>query len=563
LVLFCFILRFYLLRFYFCFKLFDRTNNPSYSQHDVSEYVISEFFQDPLYSQTNYEEIDQEVVKLSTNVLIPNNLQKEVKHQNSHRILSLDFLRGCGIISIVILHSVIFNLFGDTTSASSRVPTTVQFLLLPIIIIGSWASLFALISGASLTYSIYKELIQKKRSPKKRLYKSLIRFFLLLVLHYIYSFFFIHPSKNIMGETEEGLVPGSIKEKKWKIPSFSIVYVTSAFVMLAFSDLLTSLFLLFLWYKQSGKKNKQNSQSKDDLNQEQPEKDHQNLAPKRNSDYFKLVAMGCFFIFLTPYIQTYLNPIMILQFEGGNYGLAMVLTWLVGINHCVFPFVGYAFFGAVFGLALAEKRKFEEIKQFVLPIAWGFLFISVYAFAQIDLMEFMGNKSPVQPFPLYTLNLSLQLFLMVWLVGKLDYSKGIQYQNYAEKTIGFRRWGMMSLTFFLFEYTISVCFNLIMNLIFPGITQSLFMGLMIWAPLYVYLMWKLVKNWEKNYFRYSLEWYLAKPKKKPVTQSNSEKKVAVPLRNPAKLAMPNVEDYLKIEKIIYLPAGLTSREYHS
>ena len=141
------------------------------------------------------------------------------------RIISLDIYRGWGIIVVVILHGVVFNLYGNTSSAGDDVNLWLILPLLPLIILGTWASLFPFISGIGTTYSLNSQLRENPRYlVNKKLHKSIIRGFFLLFFHFVWCLFFCTPEESINGETTQGTISLWMRTGKLRVPPLSTFY---------------------------------------------------------------------------------------------------------------------------------------------------------------------------------------------------------------------------------------------------------------------------------------------------------------------------------------------------
>lgn len=434
--------------------------------------------------------------------------KKDVK-----RILAFDFSRGWAISFVVGFHLMVIHAMQGTNNAVQNVPLYVQILASPLIILGSWASVFALISGASNAYSIYRQLLQNKANLGKKLKSSIIRTFFLLVFHFIYVYFFIHPLVNFLGEPQESVFVGSIRHLSWQLPSTSILFVSSALSMLAFSEFAVTM-TIFVLCRNKGY-----------------------LKIKRN--IISITITASIIVLSGSILQELLTPYMLQAYENKNYALALLLVWCIGRYHCAFPFIGFAFYGALIGMGVAYDLEFPKIRKIGYTIGYIYLIISISSIFILGITDInvFFSSSP-QHFSFYTLNLALQCFLFTWLVGKLDYSDPVKREKYAKWTLGVRRWGLISLTIFLAEGVVGTTFSMLFNAIFGDLMKNYVFIFFVFTPIVIYIWVAFQEAWDKHDFRYSIEWLLAR-------QAASKSKDVDP------------KNYMHIDEYLYRPAGFT------
>jgi hypothetical protein len=395
------------------------------------------------------------------------------------RILTFDFARGWAISFVVMLHGIVVHAMNGTQAATATLPLWVRILSIPFIILGSWASVFSLISGASLAYSSIRQITQTEIDLRKRLQNSLIRGLILLGFHFIYVYFFINPLLNIFDEPQLSLFIGSIRNQQWTIPSPTILFVASALSMLAFTDIFVSVTLYFLYRKKGGEKTKRN--------------------------IIVLLCLGSIFVLIAPVLQHYLTPIMLESYQKGHYFITFILVWLVGRYHCIFPYVGFGFFGAVLGLELALNFNFKVIGGTGYGIGVTSLIISIIS------MIIQGLPSltvPIHPFSYYMLNLGLEFCLFTFVMSRFEFHPN--RKQYARWSISLRRWGLVSLTAFLLEGIIANLLILLLRAIFGDIMSNPAFIIFVFAPILVILWVQALKWWQLHDFKYSIEWWIAK-----------------------------------------------------
>jgi hypothetical protein len=243
------------------------------------------------------------------------------------------------------------------------------------------------------------------------------------------------------------------------------------------------------------------------------------------------------FVLGAEFIKSIFVPLLYDNYYQGNYIMAMLLTMLVGTKHCIFPFVGYAFFGGVISLLLYRDRNNSRILKII-----GYslsLFFGIIAAIDAILNGIPQLIALYHPFFLYILNLSLQISLGTFCLTIFD-TVPISERKFKTRfklLVPFRRLSTVSLTIFMTEQTIAGLYTKLFIIIFPNSMQNILFLFFIYIPIYMVLWFEFIALWEKNYFKYSIEWFLAK-----LFRSSPKK------------------DILGIEENIYKNSGFLNRE---
>ena len=439
------------------------------------------------------------------------------------RLTAIDFGRGFGLFIVVVTHIANYWAFPQLPSeplgASDGGSMLLLILLFPFQLLGSWASSFALLTGASAAYIMYYQIVEKGRSPRKRILQSILSAVILLAIHFLYTYLVVYPTYNITELSQQGLIPGSLKGEGIQAPDWEFLFIAGPLSMIAFSNLAVSLVcgFFFSW-----------------------KKDHE---ANVNIYLGVLSILGLIFVLGADPIQDLLIPHLYAQFEAGNYVIAMILTWLVGTKHCIFPFVGYGFFGGMFGLLWIRREpmreKIRKVKRVGYSFATFFLAIAVGDAILHGIPDLVGLY---HPFFLYTLNLSLQLYIATFCLLFFDVIPEEERCEYARyrRIIIFRRLSVLSLSVFFIEQTTAALFTGLFLWIAPALLESFIFILVIFVPLYTYLFLMMVNRWEKFNFKYGMEWFLVcLVKGKKVTSD---------------------EDLLGVQRFIYKSSGYCSAD---
>ena len=394
------------------------------------------------------------------------------------RIVGFDFSRGWAISFVVMLHGVVIHGMNGIQSATETVPLYIQLLSLPLIILGSWASCFAVISGASLSYSTFRQILQKKVNLLARFKGSLIRGLVLLMFHFLYILFFINPILDLYNHPQMSIFVGSIRVGHWQVPSYTILFISSALSMLAWTDIAVSL-LLFLICRGEGQNR-----------------------PKRN--IVIIILCASLILLISPGLQILLLPLIPQYFSQGNYVMAMLVTWMIGRYQCAFPFVGFGIMGAVVGLMLA----YEFPREFFLRIMYGIGLIALVISVLSSIIFGLPNiYNPVQEFEFYMLNLGLQFCVFGYVIDKHDFAPN--RKQVAVKTMWMRRWGLVSLTSFLMEGIVANLLLIPFRWIFGDLMKNPIFVIAVFGPVLMTIWIQILIRWQFYDFKYSLEWFLA------------------------------------------------------
>ena len=115
--------------------------------------------------------------------------------EKAGRIVAVDFGRGFGMWIILILH--LYNFWGkqyhlsDISGTITTQPIWIQAIVVPLQFLGSWASIFALLTGAGTAYVMHYMVLVKNIDLKKRLLKTIMNATILLLINVVYIYLFI------------------------------------------------------------------------------------------------------------------------------------------------------------------------------------------------------------------------------------------------------------------------------------------------------------------------------------------------------------------------------------
>ncbi len=430
------------------------------------------------------------------------------------RILSLDFIRGLGLIGVVVNHAITYGIMLNEDNARNLLPKSPLVIFAPLLIFGTWAGMFALITGLVNAYQIYLRM-KKKEDIGEALQGCFINSTLILIMHFIFLGFFTRASESLTGNGyDHSLITGSIELQQLSIPPIELFFRADALAMISASGYLTCLVLWLIWRRGNFKNTKRSVKI--------------------------LLEFGGIILALSQPLWNQLYPVFISALnKGGLYYIpALFLSFIAGTLHCLLPYGGYVAFGIILGIYIAEEKSIQEIKRFAKKVGFpliilGIIFIIYHIFTVEDsLMSFFFKYKMIPP-DLYLLNLGIMILWFSWFFEKLDYCSPEKHAKIARKTAVIRRFGIASLTLFVLESFWCTLWSFIFHSKLgsysgePDVVMTNF-GLNLLFMLVVFGSWVVIlKIWEKYNFKYSFEWFIvrisSKLRKQPSERSDLTK----------------------------------------
>ncbi|MHA1453362.1 MAG: hypothetical protein ACTSRD_10915, partial [Promethearchaeota archaeon] len=259
------------------------------------------------------------------------------------RVVTLDILRGIAIFIVILTHVFIYVVDYDIFDPNNGGSILVIIVLTPFIFLGKWRSFFLMISAASQLYSMHKGL-ERKNNSIVILMKQMFNAFLLLGVAYLFKIFLI-PDSALYNYIFTGIWDVSAQ-----IPA---IQVSDTLESIAFCRIINALIYYVMTLGRGMKK------------------------PYRNMIIFG--ALCLISIAITPVIVRWVYATTGLQPYSIRY-TASVNTWkdrlnrvilgnLVGWYQPIFPFVSFAFIGAIYGIIFTQKsfpkKKFLKIAFYI------------------------------------------------------------------------------------------------------------------------------------------------------------------------------------------------------
>jgi len=402
------------------------------------------------------------------------------------RLLVLDWMRGYFVALVIILHALGHLLFLNMELiAVEEIRWYVIALFAPLILLGTWAPIFALVSGVANAYVLHQFAAREPRDTlNAKLWKHVKGIWLnsaALLAVSLLSNTFLRFGVMYNGEKRHSLITGSLEVGAFRLPDIDIVFYQDAIALIAMSGFILGGLLYLLW------------------------KDGGIEKTGRNNGILVGLALGAFAV-STP-LHNWLEPVYFEAITARNYLLAIPLKFLVGPPHSTIPNGGFALFGAVFGIALAQEKPYQVLQRFgygfcafFLLVAGGLVLVNGF---QID-ADMIGTALPM---PVHLLNLGLMLALLTFLVGFFEYQTPERRRLLARKTTFARRFGLMAMTCYVWESLLAVInMKWFMPLWEPDHLALRYLLLFSFTGMQFFMCYGILRLWEKANFKFSLEW---------------------------------------------------------
>jgi len=403
------------------------------------------------------------------------------------RILSIDILRGLGIMTIIIIHRLHYHWTGlqHRNAVHEHFSSMWAPLIIAVIVLFTMAGIFYFISGIVNTYSFYHRIKRNPDQIRKTVAGGVAGGLWLLILNYVYRLFFSNGfNPDLSGAEPEfpaGFIIGFIRDSTNVQFFWSQITKPGTLAVIGLILVIVSLALGIL-LKADGLKH-------------------------RKRGVRILILLGFIFLLITPLVKFYLRPAYDSAYEMQYYNTALGLGYLCQ-EFSLSPYLGYGFLGAAIGLSLAMG---EQIKVFVRRnlLIMAVLFALGIAAVFIFDREKVFGKWLVESGITYV-ELGIFLLLLILLLKRVDFRQTTKKKE-SNRFVVIRGFGMIALTVYFFEPLVA---ELLMKL------TELVVGNLEWTNQFVWVLlfsifclfiWTIILHfWKKINFIGSLEWLSVK-----------------------------------------------------
>ncbi len=413
-------------------------------------------------------------------------------------------MRGAAIWMMIFFHASThmydYTWVADQFDNIYSFPIPVLIFLLVLIVLGSWATFFILVSASVNSFSMTKRAL-KGADIRISLYKQLFTGFGILFIGWLTeSFIGMH-----------GYLGYAIRDGDWTnlYPAWRALFVMKALQIIGWSTIINSIIHFFLMRKGGSQ------------------------LYKRNLLIYCAVFLGI--VIITPFAHQWVDqmnwlvpetlpidsidyfakqwPDQYVQTHNASFQ-TFILVWLVGDQLPLFPCIGASFVGSIIGMSLAKENPSKKITK------WG----SLIGFAMVIcgvIMLILGFKFlPTGRPSIASFFLQMGLQLIVTML----FFRFVEFRGRADKFARnpvvkyFRLWSMVSLSVFCLQIyemfgrwllTLIVSPFRSINFLQQGTFGNYSVHWPMLAALFVILCFDIVlRLWAKINFVVSFEWFV-------------------------------------------------------
>jgi len=396
-----------------------------------------------------------------------------------NRYYGLDFLRGAGVMIVIVFHSAFYHyrdLYDIDFNDPPAAVTIIGLLLM-------FAGLFGMISGASHTIQSMRKIGQQGFLPSDLLKYRLASGAFILLIAYLY-FFFTGPGIVNFSERsmDRSLLIQIIQGTGITGISLQRILYIDSLVMIGLNIILLGFFTYILQrvYTRRGM-------------------DHMVFTDRIGKAF---LCIGLIFFVLSygriPLYDFYLSAV-----DNSQWSLVIALNWLVNKNNPVMPFFSFALFGGWLG-CLLMRNDYRYLARRVASL--GVLLMVVGIAAYINLPDTMLERS-IDPkwYSIMTAQVGLFLLLTLGALRVLDFGKRSAAIRESAPFKFVIRFGVAGLTPFFLESVVSELIFQSLGRIFKwsfDISEALIYGAVL-----VVLWGFVLVTWEKRSYKFSIEYF--------------------------------------------------------
>jgi len=386
----------------------------------------------------------------------------------NERIDSLDFLRGISLILVVFFHTSVYN-YANIHKVDFNNPPIIVVIISFLVL---WGGLLIFYSGIVNTI-MFSRRIEKSGNLKHANF-LFIAGVIYMIIHYILNIFLGRWNVDfINNQPDMTVVASSIRNMQLTFPRITKFFEGSSISTIGLNLIIVTSLLFFLLRNKRFENEKRN--------------------------YWVLGILG-FIIMLFSFTRIYLYGIVEQSIQAKNYLLATMLSFTIANPYPLFPYLAYGLFASIIGIMIYKKRK-NLIKKVIIPI--GFFF---FIYGLVGCMNFPKTISKADYFWYFKTHLELGIFILTITFFLLTF----KFKNKKIINIPFIKWfSRVSLTVYLFETLLSEIFGKILDYLVPIWNQTI-NGCLIFGALNIIIWILILWIWQKNNFKFSVEYWWVK-----------------------------------------------------
>lgn len=381
----------------------------------------------------------------------------------------LDVLRGFGIFTVLILHSAFYYFDGIYEVDFNNPPLVVTIIGLLLM----FAGLFAMISGFVHTKSTFRK--RDHGIPSSSILKYGIVYSLItLAIAYLYFIFtgpgLIDFSTRSMNNS---ILVELIRNGDWVSMNRERLFYIDSLVMIGSNILLLALFAFLIGDR---------------------------VPREKRALTYLLAALGFMALSIA---RIPLYGVWQDAQETGDVALYLLLNPLVAKNNPILPFFAFGLMGGWLA-ALTDTKDFRQTCSRAVPLALFLLIAGILLYVNLE-DTMLERAIDGKWYSIMVAQLGLFMLLILGVLKWFDYRKKNKKSGLS---LFFARFSKGGLTAFFLESVVSAVIYRGITAVVPGLSFGI-AGALLYGLLLA-LFWGLVlRQWEKAYYRFTLEYGIA------------------------------------------------------
>jgi hypothetical protein len=193
--------------------------------------------------------------------------------------------------------------------------------------------------------------------------------------------------------------------------------------------------------------------------------------------------------------------------DSQNYFPALLLSWLIGPRFAILPFIAYGMVGAIFGILLAKKEPWKLIRNIGLSFGLVLFILGLACMPVFGPPEF---NVPIYETTINLIDLASMVIITTIAIKAFELRKHEKKLKFVNKSVIVRKFGMFTLTIFMFEPMIRALVAKLLNFISPGIVSNIIFGVFVYIPILFGIWFLILYLWKKIDFKFTVEWTFGK-----------------------------------------------------
>lgn len=399
------------------------------------------------------------------------------------RILSIDVLRGLGIMVIIVIHRIHYTWTGmrNPEILKSQFSGPWAPVIVFTIALFTMAGIFYFISGLVNAYAMYARVRSGKSTAQKAMMGGIAGGLWIFMVNYVQRIFFMNGFLASEPDADPrfpvGLLTGWVRDPHEVSFSWTQVTDPGTLSLIGLIVIFVSLVMgMFLRFPEFFKQRRINA---------------------------TLIILAAVVFFASPFSKFYLRPVYDRFFEVENLFSAACIGHICQ-EFGLLPYLGYGFIGAVFGVALASSEDVRKIQKRAFLLVLTLFIVGAVSVILFDRTETFGRGCIGSGICL--IELGIFILLQLWFYKLFDKTTDEKYEKRRRRSITIRRFGMLALSVYIMEPLVAELFRKLADLIFGTGWNDQLRFVLLFGLVLLMIWWQLLKLWERAGFKGSFEW---------------------------------------------------------